>query len=46
MDQTHELRLLRTPFHTKEEAPIQGAFVPDAEGVLEVHDEFVDGPDE
>lgn len=42
----HELRpigVLRTPFHTKEDAPIQGAFADDAEGVLEVHDEFVEG---
>ncbi len=49
MNRTYELRtigVLRTPFHTKEEAPIQGAFAHDAEGVLEVHDEFAEGLDD
>ncbi len=34
------------PFTRKEEAPIQGAFVPDAEGVLEVHEEYAEGLDD
>lgn len=46
MEQTYQLRpigVVRTPFHTKEDAPIQGAFVPGAEGVIDIHDEFAEG---
>ncbi|MDO5736478.1 MAG: tRNA (N6-threonylcarbamoyladenosine(37)-N6)-methyltransferase TrmO [Propionibacteriaceae bacterium] len=42
----HSIGVVHTSFHTKAEAPIQGAFVPDAEGVLEVHEEFEDGLDD
>jgi tRNA (Thr-GGU) A37 N-methylase len=34
--------IIRSPFRTKEEAPIQGAFQPDAEGTVELL-EFVSG---
>ena len=34
---------IRTPFATKDDAPIQGAFHPENEGVLELLPEFVDG---
>lgn len=34
---------IHTPFTTKEEAPIQGAFCPEALGVIEVFPEFSDG---
>jgi tRNA-Thr(GGU) m(6)t(6)A37 methyltransferase TsaA len=32
--------IIHTPFNTKEESPIQGAFRPDAEGTVEVFPEF------
>lgn len=35
--------VLRTPFARKQDAPIQGAFAPHAQGVLEVFEEYVDG---
>lgn len=35
--------VLRTPFTTRDEAPIQGAFAPDATGLLEVHPEYAPG---
>lgn len=35
--------VLHTAFGTKTDAPIQGAFVPDAAGVLEVFDEYAAG---
>ena len=34
---------IRTPFATKEEAPIHGAFHPEAVGTLEVYPEFAEG---
>ncbi len=49
VNQPHELRaigVLRTPFRTKDEAPIQGAFAPDAVGVVEVFEEFTAGLDD
>ena len=35
--------VIRTPFATKDDAPIQGAFRPDAEGTVDVFPEFADG---
>ncbi len=35
--------IIRSPFSTKEEAPIQGAFQPDVEGSVEVFPEFAPG---
>lgn len=35
--------IIRSPFRTKEDAPIQGAFQPDAEGTVEVFAEFALG---
>ena len=35
--------IIRSPFRTKEEAPIQGAFQPDAVGTVEVFAEFAPG---
>ena len=35
--------VIRSPFKTKEETPIQGIFQPDAAGVVEVFPEFADG---
>lgn len=32
--------VIRSPFRTKEEAPPQGAFVPEAEGAVEVYPEY------
>jgi tRNA-Thr(GGU) m(6)t(6)A37 methyltransferase TsaA len=37
---------IRTPFTTKEEAPIQGAFRPESPGAVEVFAEFADGLDD
>jgi tRNA (adenine37-N6)-methyltransferase len=34
--------IIRSPFSTKEQAPIQGAFQPDAEGFVEVFPEFAE----
>lgn len=39
----HPIGIIRSPFSTKEEAPIQGAFQPDAEGTVEVFAEFAPG---
>jgi tRNA-Thr(GGU) m(6)t(6)A37 methyltransferase TsaA len=39
----HPIGVIRSPFRTKEEAPIQGAFQPDAEGTVEVSPEFAPG---
>jgi tRNA-Thr(GGU) m(6)t(6)A37 methyltransferase TsaA len=36
----HPIGIIHSPFRTKEEAPIQGAFQPDAEGTVEVFAEF------
>ena len=38
--------VLHTPFATREEAPIQGAFAPDCESVIEFFDEFAAGLDD
>jgi tRNA-Thr(GGU) m(6)t(6)A37 methyltransferase TsaA len=35
--------VIHTPFATKEQAPIHGAFHPEATGVVEVYPEFEDG---
>jgi len=35
--------LIRTPFKKKQEAPIQGAFVPDARGTVTVHPKYSAG---
>lgn len=35
--------IIHSPFHSKEEAPTQGAFVPEAEGTVEVWPELVEG---
>ncbi len=35
--------IIRSPFSTKEEAPIQGAFVPDAIGQVELFPEYAPG---
>jgi tRNA-Thr(GGU) m(6)t(6)A37 methyltransferase TsaA len=37
------LGIIRSPFRTKEEAPIQGAFKPEAVGTVEVFAEFAPG---
>ena len=34
---------IRTPFATKEQAPIQGAFHPENEGTVELYPQFADG---
>ena len=36
----HPVGIIHTPFRTKEESPIQGAFRPEAEGTVEVFPEF------
>ncbi|KAF0216408.1 MAG: hypothetical protein FD174_3698 [Geobacteraceae bacterium] len=36
----HSIGIIHTPFRTKEESPIQGAFRPDAEGTVEVCAEY------
>ncbi len=36
----HPIGIIHSPFRTKEEAPIQGAFQPDAQGTVEVFAEF------
>ncbi|MBC7962217.1 MAG: tRNA (N6-threonylcarbamoyladenosine(37)-N6)-methyltransferase TrmO [Steroidobacteraceae bacterium] len=36
----HPIGIIHSPFATKEEAPIQGAFQPEAEGTVEVFAEF------
>jgi len=49
VNQPHELwpiGVLRTSFRSKDEAPIQGAFAPDALGVVEVYEEFAAGLDD
>lgn len=38
-----KIGIIHTPFATKEEAPIQGAFHPEHEGVVEVSPEFAEG---
>jgi tRNA-Thr(GGU) m(6)t(6)A37 methyltransferase TsaA len=35
--------IIHSPFRSKEDAPIQGAFVPETEGSVEVWPEFVEG---
>ncbi|HXE96861.1 MAG TPA: tRNA (N6-threonylcarbamoyladenosine(37)-N6)-methyltransferase TrmO [Dongiaceae bacterium] len=35
--------IIRSPFRTKEEAPIQGAFQPEAEGAVELFPEYAPG---
>jgi tRNA-Thr(GGU) m(6)t(6)A37 methyltransferase TsaA len=35
--------IIHTPFRTKEEAPVQGALVPEAEGVVELFAQFAPG---
>ncbi len=35
--------IIRTPFGEPADAPIQGAFEPDADGTVEVFDEYADG---
>jgi tRNA-Thr(GGU) m(6)t(6)A37 methyltransferase TsaA len=35
--------VIRTPFASKDNAPIQGAFSPDGEGIVEVAPQYVDG---
>ena len=35
--------VIRTPFETKDDTPIQGAFRPEVEGVVEVLAEYADG---
>lgn len=37
--------MFHTGFSVAEGTPVQGAFVPDAEGVVEVHEEYADGLD-
>ncbi len=39
----HPIGIIRSPFRTKEEAPIQGAFQPEAEGTVEVFAGFAPG---
>lgn len=39
----HPIGVIRSRFRTKEEAPIQGAFQPEAEGTVEVSPEFAPG---
>lgn len=39
----HPIGVIRSHFRTKEEAPIQGAFQPGAEGTVEVSPEFAPG---
>jgi len=39
-DRFHAIGVIHSPFGTKEDAPIQGAFVPEAEGVVEVFPEY------
>ena len=49
MTEVFEVRpigVLRTGFSVAEGAPIQGAFVPDAEGVVEVYEEYAAGLDD
>jgi tRNA-Thr(GGU) m(6)t(6)A37 methyltransferase TsaA len=41
--QLEPIGVIRTPFADKDEAPIQGAFRPEAEGVVEVLAEYADG---
>jgi len=45
-DKTFEFRpigIIHTPFTSKEGTPIQGAFAPDAQGTVEVHEQYADG---
>jgi tRNA-Thr(GGU) m(6)t(6)A37 methyltransferase TsaA len=35
--------LIHSPYSTKEETPVQGAFSPEGEGLVEVFPEYVDG---
>jgi tRNA-Thr(GGU) m(6)t(6)A37 methyltransferase TsaA len=40
---TKAIGIIRSPFETKEEAPIQGAFAPEREGRLEILEEYREG---
>jgi tRNA-Thr(GGU) m(6)t(6)A37 methyltransferase TsaA len=43
MEKIKPIGIIRSPFATKEDAPIQGAYSPDSKGQIEVFPEYADG---